>query len=144
MRNKNRKGGKEDAETDSHSKLPWSGYLGHWWCVRGHKWVVSLRSMAQLLRIGALLAWSLERTQLIQVLGQERGSVSKSPGRRVRRTEVANLPGFSSSTTSRGHYPEKLWGILKQMGIPDHPTCLFRNVYAVQEATGRTGHGTTD
>ena len=38
----------------------------------------------------------------------------------------------------------KLWKILKQMGIPDHPTCLLRNLYASQEATGRTGHGTTD
>ena len=38
----------------------------------------------------------------------------------------------------------KLWKILKEMGIPDHLTCLFRNVYAGQEATVRTGHGTTD
>ena len=107
-------------------------------------WVSEAWRAAQLLRIRALLAWSLERTQLIQVPGQERGSVSKSPGGRVRRTEGAHLPAFSSSTASRGHYPEKLWKILKQMGIPDHPTCLFRNLYAVQEATGRTGHGTTD
>ena len=38
----------------------------------------------------------------------------------------------------------KLWKILKEMGIPDHLTCLLRNLYAGQEATGRTGHGTTD
>ena len=38
----------------------------------------------------------------------------------------------------------KLWTILKEMGIPDHPTCLLRNLYAGQEATVRTGHGTTD
>ena len=38
----------------------------------------------------------------------------------------------------------KLWEILKEMGIPDHPTCLLRNLYAGQEATVRTGHGTTD
>ena len=38
----------------------------------------------------------------------------------------------------------KLWKILKKMGIPDHLTCLLRNLYAVQEATVRTGHGTTD
>ena len=38
----------------------------------------------------------------------------------------------------------KLWKILQQMGIPDHFTCLLRNLYAGQEATGRTGHGTTD
>ena len=38
----------------------------------------------------------------------------------------------------------KLWKILQQMGIPDHFTCLLRNLYAGQEATVRTGHGTTD
>ena len=38
----------------------------------------------------------------------------------------------------------KLWKILKQMGIPDYLTCFLRNLYAGQEATVRTGHGTTD
>ena len=38
----------------------------------------------------------------------------------------------------------KLWKILKEMGIPNHLTYLMRNLYAGQEATGRTGHGTTD
>ena len=36
------------------------------------------------------------------------------------------------------------WKILKEMGIPDHLTCLLRNLYTGQEATVRTGHGTTD
>ena len=40
------------------------------------------------------------------------------------------------------HY--KLWKILKETGIPDHLTCLLRNLYVGQEATVRTGHGTTD
>ena len=38
----------------------------------------------------------------------------------------------------------KWWKILKEMGIPDHLTCLLRNLYAGQEATVKTGHGTTD
>src|SRR5574341_161156 len=38
----------------------------------------------------------------------------------------------------------KLWKLLKEMGIPDHLTCLLRNLYAGQEATVRTGHGTMD
>ena len=38
----------------------------------------------------------------------------------------------------------KLWKILKEMGIPDHLICLLRNLYAGQEATVRTGHGATD
>ena len=41
-------------------------------------------------------------------------------------------------------YHNKLWKILKEMGIPDHLTCLLRNLHAGQEATVRTGHGTTD
>ena len=39
---------------------------------------------------------------------------------------------------------KKLWKILKEMGIPGHLTCILRNLYAGQEATVRTGHGTTD
>ena len=38
----------------------------------------------------------------------------------------------------------KLWKMLKEMGISDHLTCLLRNLYAGKEATVRTGHGTTD
>ena len=38
----------------------------------------------------------------------------------------------------------KLWKIMKEMGIPDHLTCLLRNLYAGQEATVRAGHGITD
>ena len=38
----------------------------------------------------------------------------------------------------------QLWKILKEMGIPDHLTCLLRNLYASQEVTVRTGHGTTN
>ena len=38
----------------------------------------------------------------------------------------------------------KQWKILKEMGIPDHLTCLLRNLYAGQKATVRPGHGTTD
>ena len=41
-----------------------------------------------------------------------------------------------------GH--NKLWKNLKEMGIPDHLTCLLKNLYAGQEAIVRTGHGTTD
>ena len=41
-------------------------------------------------------------------------------------------------------YHNKLWKILKEIGIPDHLNCLLRNLYAVQEATVRTGHGTID
>ena len=39
---------------------------------------------------------------------------------------------------------KQAWKLLKEMGIPDHLTCLLRNLYAGQQATVRTGHGTTD
>ena len=42
------------------------------------------------------------------------------------------------------HHNHKLWKILEEMGIPDHLTYILRNLYAGQEATVRTGHGTTD
>ena len=79
---------------------------------------------------------------------------------RGRETKV-KLPTFVGSWKKQGlpqsiyfcliHYVKvfacvhhnKLWEILKQMGIPDHLTCLLRNLYAGQEAIVTTGHGTT-
>ena len=49
---------------------------------------------------------------------------------------------YSKATDCVDH--NKLWKILKEMGIPDHLSCLLRNLYADQEATVRTGQGTTD
>ena len=49
---------------------------------------------------------------------------------------------YPKAFDSVGH--NKLWKILQEMGIPNHLTCLLRNLYAGQEATVRTGHGTTD
>ena len=49
---------------------------------------------------------------------------------------------YAKAFACAGH--NKLWKILKEMGIPDHLTCLLRNLYAGQETTVRTGHGTTD
>ena len=56
------------------------------------------------------------------------------------------LPEFTQTHVHRvsDAIHNKLWKILKEMGIPDHLTCLLRNLYAGQEATVRTGHGTTD
>ena len=45
---------------------------------------------------------------------------------------------------SNNAFHNKLWKILKEMEIPDHLTCLLRNLYAGQEATVSTGHGTID
>ena len=75
--------------------------------------------------------------------------------------DADSIPTFESPWIHRGWTPayfcfidyakafdcvdhNELWKILKEMGIPDHLTCLFRNLYAGQEATVRTGHGTTD
>ena len=55
-------------------------------------------------------------------------------------TQVSHIAG--RFFTSVDH--DKLWKILKQMGIPDHLTCLLQSLYAGQEATIRTRHGKTD
>ena len=49
---------------------------------------------------------------------------------------------YAKAFDCAGH--NKLWKILQEMGIPDHLTCLLRNLYTGHEATIRTGHGTTD
>ena len=59
-----------------------------------------------------------------------------------RRTSISALLTMPKPFDCVDH--KKLWKILKEMGIPDHLTCLLRNLYSGQEATVRTGHGTTD
>ena len=54
----------------------------------------------------------------------------------------ASILSFAKAFDCVDH--NKLWKILKEMGIPDHLTCLLRNLYSGQEATVRTGHGTRD
>ena len=59
-----------------------------------------------------------------------------------RKTSISVLLTRPKPLTVWDH--KKLWKILKEMGIPDHLTCLLRNLYTGLEATVRTGHGTTD
>ena len=59
-----------------------------------------------------------------------------------RKTSISPLLTMTKPLTCVDHH--KLGKILKEMGIPDHLTCLLRNLYTDQEATVRTGHGTTD
>ena len=59
-----------------------------------------------------------------------------------RKTSISAFIDYAKAFDCVDH--NKLWKILKEMGIPDHLTCLLRNLYACQEATVRTGHGTTD
>ena len=59
-----------------------------------------------------------------------------------RKTSISALLTMPKTFDCVDH--SKLWKILKEMGIPDHLTCLLRNLYAGQEATVRNGHGTTD
>ena len=57
--------------------------------------------------------------------------------------EIIHVLAVVNSVNDRVDH-NKLWKILQVMGIPDHLTCLLRNLYAGQETTVRTGHGTTD
>ena len=59
-----------------------------------------------------------------------------------RKTSTSALLTYAKAFDYVDH--NKLWEILQEMGVPDHPICLLRNLYAGQEATVRTGHGTTD
>ena len=67
------------------------------------------------------------------------GSLKKQES--FRKTSISALPTMPKPLTV---WLTKNWKILKEMGIPDHLTCPLRNLYAGQEATVRTGHGTTD
>ena len=69
-------------------------------------------------------------------------SIIKKQEKSSRKTYISALLTMPKPLNWVDH--NKLWKILKEMGIPDHLTCLLRNVYAGQEATVRTGHGTTD
>ena len=59
-----------------------------------------------------------------------------------RKTSISAFIDYAKAFDYVHH--NKLWKILKEMGIPDHLICLLRNLYAGQEATVRTGHGATD
>ena len=59
-----------------------------------------------------------------------------------KKQESSRKTSISALLTMPNH--NKLWKILKEMGIPEHLTCLLRNQFAGQEATVRTGHGKTD
>ena len=76
-----------------------------------------------------LISW-LQSTCLVIKEGQKQWSVT--------------MPLFLHLIKGINNDNSKLWKILKEMGIPDDLTCLLRNLYAGQEATVRTGHGTTD
>ena len=76
-----------------------------------------------------LISW-LQSTCLVIKEGQKPWSVT--------------MPLFLHLIKGINNDNSKLWKILKEMGIPDDLTCLLRNLYAGQEATVRTGHGTTD
>ena len=69
-------------------------------------------------------------------------SVGSSKKVREFQKNIFCLVGYAKAFDCVDH--NKLWKILKEMGIPDYLTYLLRNLYAGQEATFRTGHGTTD
>ena len=93
--------------------------------------------------------WTVNFQMFKLVLGKAEEPEIKLP------TSIGSLKNQQSSrktsTSALLTFPKPLtvwitinWKILKELGIPDHLTCLLRNLYAGQEATVRTGHGTTD
>ena len=77
-----------------------------------------------------------QETKLLTSVGSSKMQESS------RKTSIFCFIGYAKAIDCVDH--NKLGKILKEMGIPDHLTCLLRNLYAGQEATVRTGHGTTD
>ena len=88
----------------------------------------------------------LEKAEELEIkLPTSAGSWNKQES--SRKTYISALLTSISALYAKGFDcvdHNKLWKILKEMGIPDHLTCLLRNLYAGQEAVVRTGHGTTD
>ena len=82
----------------------------------------------------------LEKTEESEIkLPTSAGSLKKQEG--SRKTSTSALLTMPKPLTV---WLTTNWKILQEMGIPDHLTCLLRNLYVSQEATVRTGHGTTD
>ena len=83
----------------------------------------------------------LEKTEEPEIkLPTSAGSSEKQ--KNSRKASISALFDYAKAFDCVNH--NKLWKIVKEMGIPDHLTCLLRNLYAGQEARVRTGHGTTD
>ena len=70
------------------------------------------------------------------------GKLISGKSKSSRKTSISALLTMPKPLTVKDD--NELWKILKEMGIPDHLTCLLRNLYVGQEATVRTGRGTTD
>ena len=83
---------------------------------------------------------ALEKSEELEIkLPTSTGSSKKQDS--SRKTSISDLLAMPKPLIV---WHNKLWKILKEMGIPDHLTCLLRNLYAGQEATVRTGRETTD
>ena len=76
------------------------------------------------------------------ILPTSAGSLKKQESSRKKKNIYFCFIDYAKAFDCVDH--NKLWEILKEMGIPDHLTCFLRNLYAGQEATIKTGHGTTD
>ena len=83
----------------------------------------------------------LEKAEEAEIkLPTSSGSLKKQDS--SRKTSISALLNYAKAFDCVDH--NKLWKILQEMGITDDLTCLLRNLYVGQEATVRTGHGTTD
>ena len=89
---------------------------------------------------------NFQRFKLVSEKGEERDQIANicwiiEKARELQKNIYFCFIDYAKAFDCVDH--NKLWEILKEMGIPDHLTCLLRNLYACQEATVRTGHGTT-
>ena len=98
-------------------------------------------------RLQQYVNWELPDVKLEEILEKAEEPEIKLPtsaGSSKKQESSRKTSVSALLTTPKPSTVNKLWTILKEMGIPDHLTCLLRNLYAGQEATVRTGHGTTN
>ena len=116
------------------------------WCIRG----LNLNAILPLLpscwgfsfALGCGVSFWGESNTLLSMFVQQQVVVLESSQENMS-SHPFTQPSWKAKTSDCVDH-NNLWKILKELGIPDHLICLLRNLYAGQEATVRTGHGTTD
>ena len=134
------------------------GWGGKWeggsrWGIRVNPWLIHVNVWQKPLQYCKVISLQLikinggkkEKAEESEIKLPTSAESSKKP-ESSRKTSISALLTMPKPSTHKAYCVDhnKLWKILKEMGIADHLTCLLRNLYAGQEAIVRTGHGTTD
>ena len=125
--------------TTSSSLLPSPFQIFIFWCLN-HALSQALRLLFNLQQNVQMFKLDLQKTEEPEIKWPTSAGSSKK--QEFQKSIYFCFIDYAKAFDCVDH--NKMWKNLKEMGIPDHLTCLLRNLYAGQEATVRTGHGTTD